>query len=273
MYVLIFSKTDLELELSKSRWLLPILFFISSQLLCFSQDTLNLERFYPKPKITAYEILVGLNFSTIRGISPTIGSVGNDVYYATTPNYNTGYSLGVGLVHTFSKHFELHAKFLWETKGINQKTDSLLLSVSTSSILGAATISSQNTNGNYITISILPQLLLGKRSHFNIGVGGYFGILQQSKTTIEYFYPVPRSVTQIGYFNKDDFGLVFNLGYTFYFKKDTRFTIQFVNNYGIKQISKFHDLYSWSPPLYNNSHSIMLGIRLVNNRNFTNKTQ
>lgn len=273
MYVLIFSKTDLELGLSKSRWLLPILFFISSQILCFSQDTLSFEKYYPKPKITSFEILVGINFATIRGISPTIGSVGNGLYYSTTPSYNTGYSLGVGLVHTFSKHFELHAKFLWETKGINQKTDSILLSVSNGNLLGTATISSENTSVSYITISILPQLLLGKKSHFNIGVGGYFGILQDSKTTIEYYYPVPRSIRQGGYFNENDFGLLFNLGYTFYFKKNMRFTLQLINSYGLRQISKFHDLYSWSPPLYNNSYSIMLGIRLVNNKNFINKTQ
>lgn len=174
-------------------------------------------------------------------------------------------------MHRFSKHFDLHARFLWETKGVNQKKDSILVDLAKGILLGTATISTQNTNSNYATISILPQLLLGKQSQFSIGIGGYFGILQDTKITIEYFYPVKYSVMQNGYFNKYDYGLLFNLGYKFNFIKGTQFTIQFINSYGIKQISKFHDLYSWSPRLYNNSYSLMIGVRFLNPKKFFNK--
>ena len=122
--------------------LLRTLFIIFSFYLvmpCSAQDSLGLEKYYHKQKITTIEFLVGVNSSTIRGISPTIGGAGGGVYYSTVLNNRIGYSIGVGLVHTFSRYFELQARFLWETKGINQKTDSISLSTGT---LGVATISS-----------------------------------------------------------------------------------------------------------------------------------
>ncbi len=234
-----------------------------------AQDTLTIQKYYPKPKITAIEFLFGVNSSTIRGINSTTGGGGGGVYYSTVLNNRIGYSIGVGLVHTFSRYFELHARILWETKGISQKTDSISFSTGT---LGRATISSSEENSDYITISLLPQLILGKCSHFNVGAGGYFGLLQNSKVNIQYYYP-SRSATQKGYFNPDDFGLLFNFGYTCHFKNKTKFTIQFSNSYGLRQISKFHDLYSGSPPLYNNSYSLMLGIRLANSKKLFNKLQ
>jgi Outer membrane protein beta-barrel domain len=247
-----------------------ILFFGCSTSL-LAQDSLNLKKYYPKPKISAIEFLIGVNLSSIRGINPTLGSAGSGVYYSTTVKDKIGYSLGVNLVHRFNKHFDLHARFLWETRGTNKKTDSILLDLAKGIVLGTATISKQSTRSNYATISISPQLLLGKQSQFNIGIGGYFGILQDSKITFEYYYPIQHSVTQNGYFNKYDYGLQFNLGYKFNFVKNTQFTVQFMSSYGIKQISKFHDLYSWSPSLYNNSYSIVLGVRLMNTKKFLNR--
>lgn len=247
-----------------------ILFFWCSASL--AQDSLSLEKYYPKPKISFVEFLVGVNLSSIRGINPTLGLAGNGVYYSTTLTDKIGYSLGVGLVHRFNKHFDLHARFLWETKGVNQKKDSILIDVAKGILLGTATISSQSINSNYATMSISPQLLMGKESQFSIGIGGYFGILQSSKSKIEYYYPIQYSVIiQNDYISKYDYGLLFKLGYKFNFIKNTQFTIQFINSYGIKQISKFRDLYSWAPSLYNNSYSIVLGLRLVNTKKFLNR--
>jgi len=235
-----------------------------------AQDSLNLEKYYPKPLISALGIFGGVNFSTVRGASSTIGGGSNDVYYSTTITGKIGYSLGAELVHRFNNHLELHARFLWETKGVNQEEDSILLDLA-GVLLGTATISSQSTTSKYAIVSISPQLLLGRQSQVNIGLGGYFGILHDSKTTIEYYHPIQYSLIQNGYFKKYDYGLQFNVGYKFNYIKSTQFTIQFIYSYGIQQISEFHDLYSWSPPLHNNSCSIVLGVRLVNIKNLLNK--
>lgn len=245
-----------------------LFFWCSSSLL--AQDSLSLEKYYPKPKISAIEFLVGVNLSSVRGINPSLGSGGSGVYYSSTSTDKVGYSIGVKLVHRLSKHFDLHARFLWETKGVNQKKDSIALDVTNGILLGTATLSAQSINSNYGTISISPQLLLGGKSQFTIGIGGYFGILHDSKITIEYYYPIQHTERQ-GYFNKYDYGLQFNLGYKFNFIKNTQFTIQFINSYGIKQISIFRDLYSWAPPLYNTSYSIVLGVRLLSSKNLLNK--
>lgn len=250
---------------------LSILFFLTLVSQGLTQDSLRLEKYYPRPKISAIEFLVGVNLSSIRGISSNLEPAGSGIYYSTTSTDKIGYLLGVNLVHSFSKHFELHARFLWENKGVNQKKDSISLDLAQGIILGTATISTQRINSNYTTIAISPQLLLGKQSQFSIGIGGYFGILQSTKNKIKYYYPFQHSVLmQIDYLNKYDYGLQFNLGYRFNLINDTQFTIQLINSYGVKQISKFHDLYSWSPPLYNSSYSIVLGVRLLNGKKNVN---
>jgi Outer membrane protein beta-barrel domain len=230
-----------------------------------AQDSLNLEKYYPKPKITAIEILVGLSSSTIRGIDPFVSSAGGASYYSTSVFNKTGFNLGFGLIHNFSKRFALHARASWEIKGVIQKTDSLSLSPSTGMLMNVAPLYTNETINDYITISLIPQLLIGKRSNINIGAGGYFSFLEESKIIYRYtFFGQGFSNTQ-GKFDKYDFGLSFNTGYSFSLKSHLKLTIQATCNYGIIQIS------SWRanslPPLYNTSYSILIGMRFMNRKN------
>jgi Outer membrane protein beta-barrel domain len=229
-----------------------------------AQDSLSLAKYYPKPKITAIEFLVGPSSSSIRGIDESVSSMGGGTYYINTVMNKIGYSMGVGLLHNFNKHFELHARFLWERKGIEEKTDSVSIAL-TGMLLGEGTLSKHDTRNDYITISIVPQLLLGKRARFNIGTGVYFGLLKESRIKNEYFYPIPHSYSHKGNYDKYDFGLSFNVGYTFSLDRNLWFTIQFLDSYGINQISNWHKSYGFSP-WYNNSYSLLLGVRFTNKK-------
>jgi Outer membrane protein beta-barrel domain len=230
-----------------------------------AQDSLNLEKYYPKPRITAIEILLGTSSSTIRGISPSISNLGGGVYHNNTVMNKIGYSFGIGLVHNFNRHFDLRARLLWERKGVEEKTDSIAITPS-STVVGTGPLASYNTQNDYITISITPQLLLGKRSRFNIGIGGYFSILKESRITTEYFYPSPRSIYNAGNFDKYDYGLSLGAGYSFPLKKHLLLTIQFLDNYGLKQISNWHSNYFVLPQLHNHSYSLMIGIQFSNKK-------
>lgn len=231
----------------------------------YKKDSLNLGKYYPKPTITAVEILAGPSLAKIKGVDQSLTSIGNSTYYATTPMNLTGFSFGIGLIHSFTKNFEIQTRVFWERKGAKQKTDSITLSLASGSVTSTGPRSMQSTKSDYFTFSVVPQLLLGKRSHFNLGIGAYFGVLQNSRVVIQYINPTPYLVRLQGAFNEDDYGLSLNAGYTFFSKNITRFTVQFSGSYGLKQISTFHDLYSFAPPLYNRSFSIFLGVRLMNN--------
>jgi hypothetical protein len=87
-----------------------------------ARDSLSLEKYYPKPKITAIEILIGPSSSTIRGVDSSISSLRSGVYHNNTVRNKVGYSFGVEFIHNFSRHVGLHARFLWERKGVEEKT-------------------------------------------------------------------------------------------------------------------------------------------------------
>jgi hypothetical protein len=60
-------------------------------------------------------------------------------------------------------------------------------------------------------------------------------------------------------YNKYDFGLSFNMGYTYALKRDVELTLQLTNNYGVHQISDWFASFNY-PKWYNNSYSILVGI-------------
>src|SRR5258708_36135148 len=95
-----------------------------------SQDSMALKKHYPKPKITAFEFLVGPSSSNLRGAADGVTSYAGsgNWYYVTTAKSKIAYSAGVGLTHIFSRHFALYERLLLEQKGLNQKTDSVSLS-------------------------------------------------------------------------------------------------------------------------------------------------
>jgi hypothetical protein len=226
-----------------------------------AQDSLILQRYKSKQILNTIEFCVGINSSTIRGIhsgSQYIG--GGATYYVTKTMNKVSYSYGINITHNFNRRFRLLTRVLWETKGIKQKTDSVsFFSTSTGTFAGSAPISKSDTKNDYITISLIPQFVFGKKSNFMVGAGTYFGILEKSGTVDNYYYPTPHSTYSHGYVNNYDCGISVNAGYIYRFK-EIGLSILLTDNYGLLQISNWRKMNSNFPSWYNTSYSITLGI-------------
>ncbi|MFM7851051.1 MAG: hypothetical protein ACKO96_03845, partial [Flammeovirgaceae bacterium] len=142
-----------------------------SAALAFAQEVPKIpERYYPKRKISSIEILLGPNLSTIHGIhsfSQYVGGGGD--YHLNYTNLKMGVSFGIGLTHVLSKHFELNAKLLLESKGIEEKTDSVSFFLTTGNRSNPVTISTQSTSNQYLTITLMPSYFTGNKVRFYFG--------------------------------------------------------------------------------------------------------
>lgn len=233
---------------------------------CFelsAQDSLSLEKYYPKPKITSFELLLGPNISTIRGINPTASYAGGP-YYVTMPYHRIGVSLGIGVTYQFKKRFALSTRFTWEQKGIMQKTDSISF-LSTGAVASVIQVWTRETNNNYFVISITPQWLLGARYNVNLGAGGYFGLMEKSRVIFTNYSTGQTSLNSQGNFDNYDWGLSFNGGYTFSLQPKLLFTIQATCSYGLAQLSSLGTSQG-SAPWYNTSYSVLIGTRFPNRK-------
>ncbi len=234
-----------------------------------AQDSLNLEKYYPKPRITAIEFLVGPSLIAVRGDNRAVQSTGGGTYLVNSLKNKNGYSFGIGLIHKFSKHFEINARLFWERKGYAENLDSLTLNTSGSSFESVTPVLSKDVKNDYLIVSIIPQLTFGKRAHFNVGAGGYIGSLVSSYTQIfQSKFPTYSYVSDPTY-NKYDYGLSLNIGYSYPLKRNLEGTIQFIGNYGLCQISDFYAKFNY-PKWYNSSYSILIGLRFFNNKFKTN---
>jgi hypothetical protein len=234
-----------------------------------AQDTAGLKRYYPKPFISRFEFLIGPAFSTIRDVDMAIGSTGSGLgtYLRTSPIDQFGISVGVGLSHSFSKHFEITTRFMYERKGIQQHTDSLTLSPYGLVILNNGAYADVNTKLDYFNFYILPQWMPGEQRRVNIGAGGYFGLLSSSQVSTQYYstYQGHLSITKLDAADYD-YGISINVGYSHPVGK-IRWTIQSVYSYGLNQVSNLHKVYSAYPAWYNSSLSLTLGVQLINTKN------
>jgi hypothetical protein len=228
-----------------------------------AQDSLNLEKYYPKPKITSIEFLVGPSLVSVRGGDERIARpTGGGGYFVSSLNNKAAYSFGIGLNHKFSKHFVLNARLFWERKGYIENLDSITLNTSATSIATVSSIRSEDVKNNYLTISILPQFTFGKKAHFNIGAGGYVSSLISSYTQVDqptqptFSYPSDQA------YNKYDLGLSLNAGFSYPIKANFDIILQLNANYGLHQISDWFTSFNY-PSWYNNSYSILVGMRFV----------
>src|SRR5258706_2334440 len=193
-------------------------------------------------------------------IGPSSVSIHGNEGFANFGVPKVGYAGGIGFIHNFGRIVALNARILWERKGFRQR-EVITYVPDPGGAPVTGTLTSNITN-DYLTISILPRFAFGKYGRFNIGAGGYFGSLRKSKTTNHYFYPIHYNVTtnSKNEYNQYDGGLSFNLGYTFPFRRSLSFTIQFLNNYGLRQISRFYNLNPGYESIKNNSYSVLVGV-------------
>jgi hypothetical protein len=226
-----------------------------------AQDSLNLERYYPKPKITSIEFLIGPSLVSVRGGENRVAkSTGGGGYFASSLKNKTAYSFGIGLNHKFRKHFLLNARLSWECKGYVEDLDSVTLNASATSIATISSIRSEDIKNNYLTISILPQFTFGKKAHFNIGAGGYVSSMISSYTQVVQSTQPTFSYPSDQNYNRYDLGLSLNVGFSYLIRTNFDITLQLNANYGLHQISDRFTSFSY-PPWYNNSYSALVGIR------------
>jgi hypothetical protein len=193
-------------------------------------------------------------------IGPSSVSIHGNEGFANYGVPKVGYAGGIGFIHNFGRKVALNARVLWERKGFRQReVITYVPDPGGAPVTGTLT---NNISNDYLTVSILPRFAFGKYGRFNIGAGGYFASLRKSKTTDHYFYPIPYTVTtnSKNEYDQYDGGLSFNLGYTFPFQRSMSFTIQFLNNYGLRQISRFYNLSPGHEPIKNNSYSVLVGV-------------
>ncbi len=231
-----------------------------------AQVSPELEKYYPKPKITSIEFLVGANLFNIRGYNQVPAqSTGGGGYFVSSLKEKISFSFGIGLTHRLGKHFELNGRLLWERKSYVDRLDSITLT-SNFQIESISFVRSEAPKNDYLTVSILPQYIFGNKVHFNVGAGGYIGSLMSSNTEVVQASQPTYSYVSTKGFNKYDFGLSLNVGFSYPIKTNLEITIQLFTNYGLSQISDWLVSFNY-PPWYYNSYSAMIGIRYFKKKN------
>jgi hypothetical protein len=240
--------------------LIGIAYFFST-FSVFAQDTLNLAKYYPKPRISSFEFLIGPTLVGLRGYPSPPQSAGLATYYVNSLQTKISYSFGVGFVHDLNAHFDIRVRLLWEQKGYVERLDSI--NVSQPPPYSWTHINVNDIKINYLTLSVIPQVLLGNKSKVNIGIGPYISTVMSAKMDSRFYNGTPPITFQVKDLNKYDLGITLNLGYTFRFKRGMQFTIQFSDNYGVTQLSDYLRNFQY-PAWYNQSYALLLGIKFPN---------
>jgi len=224
-----------------------------------AQVPTDIEKYYPKPKISSIEFLIGPSLTGVLGNEkPPFRS--GQVFYTSLLEKKIGYSFGIGASHQLTSRFQIYARLLFERKGYIRGLDSLLYD-GDFKLISRNRLWTETINNDYLTLSILPQFLFGNKNSFKIGVGGYAGSLISSQTKY-----VGQSTFSYGSdysYNRYDFGLCFSAGFSYPIKSRIELTIQLTSNFGLYHISDqfvSFDYDKW----YNSSLTLLIGIRLLN---------
>lgn len=157
-----------------------------------------------------------------------------------------GYSLGFGLTHHLGKHIFLNTRLLFERKRFG------LDYVSYDTAHALIGESKQDFSKYYLTISVIPQFVLGK--YFNIGIGFFASEILKSTVDIQSYNQITFGST-LNQTSKYDRGISFTGGYTVPCRH-LIFTIQFTGNYGFQNVLA----YQTNDPWYFSSYSILFGL-------------
>jgi len=225
-----------------------------------AQVPIDIEKYYPKPKISSIEFLIGPSLTGVLGNEKPSSLFGLTLYSPLLEK-TIGYSFGIGVSHLLSKRFQIYARLLYERKGFNRGLDSSYFD-SDFKLISKGRLWTESSANSYLTLSILPQFLFGNKNAFNIGIGGYAGSLISSKTEYQgigstYSYKSDYN------FRKYDFGLSFNAGFSYPIKSRLELTIQLTSNFGLYHVSERFVSFGYDK-WYNNSYSLLIGIRLLN---------
>ncbi len=253
-----FNKVLFKSYTTKTKCLLSILFFMYI-IPSLSQAPAEV-RYYPKPKISSIEFLIGPSLTGVIGNEKPSSRFGQTVYSPLLEK-TVRYSFGIGVSHHLSNRFQIYARLLYERKGFNRGLDSSFFD-SDFKLISKGRVWTESAANDYLTLSILPQFLFGNKNVFNVGIGGYAGSLISSTTE----YQGVGSAYSYGSdynFRKYDFGLSLNAGFSYPIKSRLELTIQLMSNFGLYHVSERFVSFGYDK-WYNNSYSLLIGVRLLN---------
>lgn len=244
--------------MKKETIILICLVFIIFNGLCQDSDDLN--KYHPKPKISTVELLLGVSTISVDGYqAKRATSTGGGGYFVSSLEMNSSISLGLGVGHKIGNHFELLARVFYDRKSFVEKLDSISLTPD-NMLSSLSFVRSEQPRNDYLTLYILPQYQFGRKLRVNLGVGGYVSTLCASKTeVVQSSQPTYSYVSLLGY-NKYDYGLSANLGLVYPLNSNTAITFQITASQGLSSISDFRVALNY-PSWYYRSYSFTVGIR------------
>jgi len=202
----------------------------------------------PNKIINRFELVGGPSFSANTG-------------YLGDYDSKFGGSFGVGYYQKIYKSFSLNIRTLHELKGSVTNYPAGLSD-------GTGTDLNINdkftTKFSYLTFYLMPILQLGKSKNIYIGAGGYYSFLHRLsvnryRTNSETGEFIEESTTNdTNYFDPNhDFGVTFQLGYSFKISNTCQLMLQAFSNRGLA------DLYNSSMGSQrNNTYGVLLSVRM-----------
>lgn len=168
-----------------------------------------------------------------------------------------GFSFGAGVYHSVKKYFDINARLFFEKKGSKAELNVPFIPDGNRYI-----INSEYTY-NYLTIQLIPRVLIGIKRKFSLKFGGYYSILKTIKG-FESAFDTQGLVGAEGSFNgrywrsfnsngqissftfspglrsfeRDDFGATLGFGYSIKVKEQHKIFIELIENLGFNNINK-----------------------------------
>lgn len=164
-----------------------------------------------------------------------------------------GYSVGVGVTFGIGPKFGVESDIAYDRRGIKNSNN-----------LSNDVLATVNVSNDYVTLSVLPSMVVGPARRFTFGVGPYFAHLTSSKATLSYdsingTHSSFNAQTS-DYYRQFDLGLVLSVKYSFFIHRRV-FIIRIINSSGLIYVDQtpIPSLISISR---NNSLALLIGMRL-----------
>lgn len=240
---------------------------VSSGIIAAAQEPTQVpQKYYPKPKVSAYEVLLGAEtFSIIGYQSPQASPTGSGFgYFVSSLKTSKSFSAAISASREINRHIELKALLSFASKSFTEKLDSIRLTPD-SRLESINFVRSEQPRSHYITLQIIPQYLLGKKYRFNFGLGGYLSRLIGSQTEVMQASQFNYMYNSSPAFNTYDYGLSLNFGVSHKVAQALEISLQLFASQGISNISDYRLSFNY-PKWYYRSYSLALGLRLLKNK-------
>ena len=221
----------------------------------------NLQKYAPKKIVSSISIIVGyallLPYETTghaENLKRDYQTQGIDASFQIKNKFGT--VAGLAVFHSFGKRWELGARLLYERKGFIEVTE-----IERPGDYRKYQIDFKN---NYLTLSFIPSIAIGKKRNVIISTGFLYNYILQSTSTDTHFVNGSKTQTSKSHYlksasGKDEFNgnLIVGVGYPIRMTDKVKLSFQLQYNYGIKEI------YEWKQPSFQSkvkSNGILLTV-------------